>query len=87
MTAASIVASAVVFAVATPQGTDFLAYVRDLFTAHGVPVVVVAFVGIVVSEIWRSIVNGYKIARAARAAGVSPASARVRMTNEFVDLY
>ncbi len=57
ITAVSMFGTALVAAIATPQWSSFVVYAHDKAVGWGVPAVVIALLGVIVSEIWKQILN------------------------------
>jgi hypothetical protein len=87
MTAVSLFVGAFVVVIVTPEGAAVLEYGRELLSAAGIPAVVVTFLGLLVAEIWKQVVNSYNIAKAARNEGTSKTSVMARAQVNEVSLY
>lgn len=57
ITASSILTTAILATVLTPEWAAFLTLVKEKFTEWGVPLVVIALIGVLVSEIWKGVLN------------------------------
>ncbi len=62
ITAASLAGTAFFAVVLTPEFSSFLAYARETVSSWGVPSVVIALVGVFVSELWKQYLN-YRIVK------------------------
>lgn len=66
ITASSIVGTAFLAVVFTPEWASFLHFANEKALGWGVPAVVVALVGVLVSEIWKQILNKITISNAVK---------------------
>lgn len=57
ITAVSLLGTAFVAVTATPAWSSFLNYAHDKALGMGIPAVVITLVGVLVSEIWKAILN------------------------------
>lgn len=57
ITASSILGTAVLAVVLTPEWATFVQFANDKLAGWGIPAAVVALIGVLVSEIWKAILN------------------------------
>lgn len=81
ITASSILGTAFIALTITPEWANFVTFANDKLAALGVPAVVVALIGVLVSEVWKAILNARAISKA-QAEGMAVGSSRVG-----IDLY
>lgn len=83
ITASSLVGTAFLSVVLTPEWASFLGFANDKLLGWGIPAGVVALVGVLVSEVWKQILNKNIIASAIKE-GVASSSASF---DEIPELY
>jgi hypothetical protein len=69
ITLSSLVGTALLTVVATPQWADFVTWANAKAAGYGIPLVVVALVGVVISEIWKAILNKHTLMKADERIG------------------
>lgn len=84
ITASSIFTTAFIAVTFTPEWASFLTYANDKLLGFGIPAVVIAVIGVLVSEIWKGVLNKITISKAIRD-GI--ASSSYRYTDVRNELY
>ncbi len=71
ITASSILGTAFLAVVMTPEWASFLTFAKDKAMGWGIPAVVVALIGVLVSEVWKQILNKITINKAINSGRAS----------------
>lgn len=64
ITAASLLATAFIAVTLTPEWVTFVTYANDKLLGFGIPAAIVGVLGVLVSEVWKGILNKRTIAKA-----------------------
>lgn len=66
ITASSIFTTAFIAATFTPEWANFLLFANDKLLGLGVPAVVIGVLGVLVSEVWKQLLNNHTISKATK---------------------
>jgi len=64
ITASSLLGTAFLAVVLTPEWASFLTFAKDKAIGWGIPVVIVSLVGVIIAEVWKQILNNIAIKKA-----------------------
>jgi len=71
ITASSLLGTALLAIVLTPEFSNFLQLARETLASWGIPTVIIALIGVFISELWKAILNARTIAKQSEVAGDS----------------